>query len=67
MEWDIVRNVFWVISNSFVIGLSQGHGQGRLKVKVASKNECALNRWILAAFSYTSGPSKDMGLVGNGC
>ena len=31
MDWDIVRNVFWVISNSFNIGLNQGH----LKVKVA--------------------------------
>ena len=60
MEWDMVRNVFWVISNTFINSLNEGHDQGRVKVKVALENDCALNRWILVAFSYISGHSKDM-------
>ena len=56
----MVRNVFWVISNTFINSLNEGHDQGRVKVKVASENDCALNRWILVAFSYISGHSKDI-------
>ena len=56
----MVRNVFWVISNTYINSLNEGHDQGHVRVKVASENYCALNRWILVAFSYISGHSKDI-------
>ena len=67
MEWGMDRNEFWVISNTFVIGLNEGHNQGHVKVKVTKKNACALNRQNFAAFLYTSGSPKDIREGNSGC
>ena len=49
MEWDIVRNVFWVILNTFFIGLNVGQDQGHVKVKVTEKSACVLNRVVFSS------------------